>query len=299
MSRPLAPEEMYPAGVSDVASSMVRLSSGVALRVVEALRSTASRRNEPTPPVILLHGWGASVYSYRHAFSRLVRRGFRAIGVDLRGFGLSDKPLHRGAYSIDAYCADIDALLDTLGVNRATLVGHSMGGGLALRYAQRRPDRVHRLALINPSALIPLTYQRLPHLAPKVLLDALGPRVVPRWLISLLLRHVAYGDRTLVTERDVDEYWAPTQLVGFVQAAWFTLGEFDWTPLSDLEAAALAVPTVVIVSSGDRLIANAANDAVAVSRLAGVRVQLLEGGHCIHEARPDAVYPLIEDFLTI
>jgi pimeloyl-ACP methyl ester carboxylesterase len=290
---------MYPAGVSGVAASTVRLPSGVALRVVEAVRSPgAVAATESTPPAILLHGWGGSLYSYRHAFARMANRGLRAIGVDLRGFGLSDKPLDRGAYSIDAYCADIDGLLDVLGASRATFIGHSMGGGLSLRYAQRRPERVHRLALINPSALVALTYQRLPYLAPRGLLDVLGRRVVPRWLISFILRHVAYGDPTRVTERDVDEYWAPTQLMGFVQAAWSTLGEFDWTPLSDIEATALAIPTVVIVGIRDRLIANAASDEAAVRRLAAAQVHRLDGGHCVHEEQPEAVYPVIEEFIT-
>ena len=46
-------------------------------------------------PVVMLHGWGASLYMYRHALDRLPRPGLRAIAVDLRGYGLSDKPARR------------------------------------------------------------------------------------------------------------------------------------------------------------------------------------------------------------
>lgn len=299
MPRPLAPAEMYPARVSDVAASGIPLPTGVSLRIAEVVRPpTAGRVHASSPPAILLHGWGASLYSFRHGLERLPGHGLRTIAVDLRGFGLSDKPRQPAAYAFDAYCADLDALLDVLGLGRVTLVGHSMGGGLALRYALGQPERVHRLALINPSHLVPLTYQRLPRLAPRRLVEMMGPRLVPRSLISVILRYIAYGDSSLVTKRDVDEYWAPTQLRGFVQAAWSTLGEFDWAPLSDSEAAALAVPTVVIVGTKDRLLPNAVNDAAAVVRLAGARVHRLEGGHCVHEEHPETVYPLIEEFIT-
>ena len=61
-----------------------------------------------------------------------------------------------------------------------------------------------------------------------MLMERLGRRALPRWLGALHPAHIAYGDRSLVTERDVDENWAPTQLPGFIRAVRAGIGEFNW-----------------------------------------------------------------------
>ena len=71
---------------------------------------------------------------------------------------------------------------------------------------------------------------------PRFLGRVVHERVVPRSLVALILRHLAYGDASRVTERDIDEYWAPTQLPGYVHAAHAALREFDWRPLTAAEA---------------------------------------------------------------
>ena len=85
----------------------VALRSGVRLRVAESGPSDGR-------PVVMLHGWGASLYMFRHAFERFLVPGIRAIAVDLRGYGLSDKPLADDSYSLKAFSADVDELLDEL-----------------------------------------------------------------------------------------------------------------------------------------------------------------------------------------
>lgn len=99
------------------------------------------------PPLVFLHGWGASHRFWRWAFSAFAPR-YRCIAPDLVGFGRSEKP--RRDYSIDAYTAWLGKFLDVLGHPRVTLVGHSMGGTIALQFAMEHPERVERLALVNP-----------------------------------------------------------------------------------------------------------------------------------------------------
>lgn len=269
---------------------MVPLRTGIALRVAEAGPPRGA-------PVLLLHGWGASMYSFRHAFSLLPARGLRVIAADLRGFGLSDKPRARGAYASDGFAADLDALFDALDLERSALVGHSMGGAIALRHALRRPDRVSRLGLISAAGLATPTLLPLMRLEPRWLADHLGRALAPRWLIALVLRHVAYGHAERVTESDVDQYWAPTQLPGWVRAALAALVEFDWRVVTDVEARALTVPTVVILGDDDRLIRNARGRA---ERLQGgdAMVHTMAAGHCVHEEEPAAVYTILGDFFS-
>src|SRR6478736_3855496 len=133
--RPLAPDSLFPAGVPDMTTRFISLATGIRTRVAERVqRDERGEDGEQLPAVVMLHGWGGSLYMFRHALDLLPSYGLQPIAVDLRGYGLSDKPVARDSYSLNSYCADIDALLDALSVTRVTLVGQSMGGGLALRY---------------------------------------------------------------------------------------------------------------------------------------------------------------------
>src|SRR5262249_24562302 len=157
--------------------------------------------------VVMLHGWVASAYSFRHELEALPTLGARCIAVDLRGFGLSDKPAARDSYTLAAYVADLDALLDALSLLRVVLVGHSMGGGIALAYAMSRPDRVRGLVLLAPTGIVPVAFVGLPRIVPRAFAAAADGRLVPRALAGWILRHLAYSDASRVTERDIDEYW--------------------------------------------------------------------------------------------
>lgn len=246
-------------------------------------------------PVVLLHGWGACAYSFRHAFDLLGRHGFRVVAADLRGFGLSDKPSASGAYSLANHREDLDQLLDALAIERAALVGHSMGGGIALQYAFDRPERVAALALIGPTNLVDIPMLRLPKLAPRFLARLLGRRMVPRVAIEMILRWIAYGNASLVTDDVIDEYWAPTQLPGYAYAARSTLSEFDWRPISRERGESLTVPAVVILGAHDRLVRGAAPSA---RLLRGASVHELDAGHCAHEELPERAYAVIAAHLT-
>lgn len=287
MTRPLSPAELFPAGVSEIATRMITLTTGVRVRVAEA----GAPRGEP---VIMLHGWGASIYTFRHAFAVLARAGWRVIAMDLRGHGLSDHPRGKNAYSTDAYLADLDALFDALDLSRAALVAHSMGGGIALRHALRASRRVSALALINSTNLASIPFVSLVRLSPRALVGMVGERLVSRWLVGFILRRIAYGDPSHVTERIVDEYWGTARVPGYVRAVRAAIGDFDWRPLPAVESAALEVPSVVILGASDRLLRGTRRPAEC---LRGAQVHVLAGGHCVHEEQPDQVYGIIGEFL--
>jgi pimeloyl-ACP methyl ester carboxylesterase len=287
MRRPLATSELFPAGDRDISVRMLKLSTGVNVRVAESGPPTGK-------PLVMIYGWGGSLYMFRHGLRLLPPLGIRAISVDLRGYGLSDKPRVRGAYTLDVYIADLDALLDALELPRAALMGQSMGGAVALRYALRRPERVTRLVLINPAALVPIVYPALLGAAPRGLARLVRERFIPRSLIALIMRRLAYADASRVTDRDIDEYWAPARLPGYVHAANAALHEFDWRPLTPGEAASLAVPTLVMLGKRDRLIRKARTNA---ERLRGSRVYEMEGGHLINEEHPDEFYRVVGEFV--
>lgn len=98
------------------------------------------------PPVVLLHGGTGSSESYWAQQVPVLSEHFHLILMDHRGFGASD---YEGTFSIPACAADLEALLDGLGVEAASLVGLSLGGAIALQFALDRPARVRRLVLAD------------------------------------------------------------------------------------------------------------------------------------------------------
>src|SRR5213592_3504094 len=92
-------------------------------------------------PVLLLHGFPDSSHVWRHQVPALVDAGMRVIAPDLRGFGESDRPDAVEDYGITRSVADMVALLDGLGVERADVVGHDWGAGVAWTLAAFAPAR--------------------------------------------------------------------------------------------------------------------------------------------------------------
>jgi pimeloyl-ACP methyl ester carboxylesterase len=101
-------------------------------------------------PVVLLHGLAGSSTNWRHIMPALAER-FTVVAPDLLGFGESAKP--RGDYSIGAHAAGVRDLLVALGVESATIVGHSLGGGVAMQLAYLSPGRCQRLVLVSSGGL--------------------------------------------------------------------------------------------------------------------------------------------------
>jgi pimeloyl-ACP methyl ester carboxylesterase len=97
-------------------------------------------------PLVMVHGWPQHWFEWRDLIPELAGR-YRVICPDLRGFGWSDAP--PGRYEKETLAGDLLGLLDVLELERVRLVGHDWGGGWALAFAQRAPERVERLALIN------------------------------------------------------------------------------------------------------------------------------------------------------
>jgi pimeloyl-ACP methyl ester carboxylesterase len=100
-------------------------------------------------PVLLIHGFPDSSDLWRHQVSALTTAGRRVIVPDLRGFGESEKPAEIGAYRVGRSVADMVAILNTLNVAKATVVGHDWGAGVAWALAAFVPDRVERLVALS------------------------------------------------------------------------------------------------------------------------------------------------------
>jgi pimeloyl-ACP methyl ester carboxylesterase len=94
------------------------------------------------PAVVFCHGFPGLWYSWRHQLPVVAEAGFRAIAIDMRGYGRSDRPLHATEYGNQTIVADVTGVLDALGEERAVVVGHDFGAQAAWAAALHAPERV-------------------------------------------------------------------------------------------------------------------------------------------------------------
>ena len=99
-------------------------------------------------PIVLIHGWPLSDAMYEYQYAYFMQKGYRVIGISLRGFGLSDKP--GGKYDYDVFADDIKVILDKLKIENATIGGFSMGGATVVHYvAKYNAAHVSKMALFG------------------------------------------------------------------------------------------------------------------------------------------------------
>lgn len=128
------------------------LARTIAVAPEESLRVTILG---PTggPPVVIIPGLISPAYAFRNVLPQLAEAGVRAIVIEPLGVGNSSHPGGKTDYSHTAQAARIAAVMDTLGVSRAVVMGHAVGTAMALRLATSRPELVSRLLLVEGAAL--------------------------------------------------------------------------------------------------------------------------------------------------
>ena len=154
------------------------------------------------PAIVMLHGFGSSLHTWEPWAERLAR-DHRVVRYDLPGFGLTG-PDPSGDYSDRRSLEVLAALMDQLGVARATLVGNSLGGKLAWNFAAAHSERVERLVLVSPDGFASpgFDYGKRPSVP---LMLRLLPYTLPRALLRMTLAP-AYGDARRLTDETVTRY---------------------------------------------------------------------------------------------
>lgn len=257
------------------------------------------------PPLLLLHGIGNSAQTWASVIDRLAEH-HTVIAPDLLGHGASDKP--RADYSIAAYANGMRDLLTVLDVERATVVGHSLGGGIALQFAYQFPEFVERLVLVGSGGLGPemsasLRLASLPgaEAVIRLLSAASGPvrfglRAVDT-VAALLgvtpVRDLAEMGEAVLALRDVE---ARTAFLRTLRGVADTHGQL--ITAVDRLYLANAVPMLVVWGSRDPIVPSA--HAEAVRRLVPTaRVEVFEGaGHWPHLDAPDRFCDVLLDFVA-
>lgn len=279
---PIPAAQRYPAGTPFRAQ--YRTIDGTRLRIVDSGNGT---------PVVLIHSIGASLYAWRYALPQLVAAGYRVVAFDNRGFGFSDKPAH--GYTISDYARLVVALLDSLGVSSAVLVGHSMGGVIAAETALRHPDRVRGLVLID-AAGYGVSWPGVLKIARWPFVGGIATSFRGRWITGRILRST-YAVPEQVTAADVDQYYAPVPDPAFGRALRGVLREFRFDSLAGGRLASLQTPTLIVWGDADRWIPVRDGSRFSRDIPRSAFVVLPHTGHAAAEESHDEVNRLLLDFL--
>ena len=279
---PIPEAQRYPAGTPF--RTQYRTIDGSRLRMIDTGSGT---------PVVFIHGIGASLYGWRYQLPAVVGAGYRAVAFDNRGFGFSDKPAH--GYSNAAYARLVVALLDSLGISSAVLVGHSMGGAIAAEVAITHPDRVRGMVLID-AAGYGMRWPGVLKLARWPVVGAVMTTFRGRWITGRIVRST-FADPRKVTDADVDQYYAPVPDPDFGRALRGVLREFRFDSLGGGRLASVQTPTLILWGDADRWIAARDGSRFARELPRSEFVVIQHTGHDAPEESPDQVNRLLLDFL--
>jgi pimeloyl-ACP methyl ester carboxylesterase len=252
------------------------------------------------PPVLLIHGFGASTFTWRRVAPELARTN-RVILVDLKGFGQSDKPFDE-RYSAYDQAELLAQLIEEKDLRDLTLVGHSFGGGIALLLAleanSRLQGRIARLVLLDSIAYpqnIPVFFRMLD----VPLVSQLGIRMVPPSVQTRVALEIAYFDDSKITAEEIEAYAAPLKTAAGKHAIIHSARQIvpeDIDTLSE-RYKTIDLPTLIMWCDHDRIVPLEVGLKLRRT-LPNSSLKLVEDcGHMPQEEQPESTLRLLRDFI--
>ena len=252
--------------------------------------------------LLLIHGMAGSSETWRAVIPQLAKK-YRVIAPDMLGHGQSDKP--RGDYSLGAFAVWLRDLLDELGVTRATIVGQSLGGGVAMQFVYQHPDYCQRLVLISSGGLGPDVGWTLRLLsAPGA--ELILPVIAPKPVLNVGNKLRSWLSAAGIQSPRGAEIWSAYSSLSDSQTRHAFLRtlrsvvDYRGQAVSALNRLHLTseLPTMAIWGDKDQIIPLDHAYAAQAAR-PGSRLEVLAGvGHFPHVERPTDVVDLIDDFIT-
>jgi pimeloyl-ACP methyl ester carboxylesterase len=252
------------------------------------------------PPLLLIHGFGASTYTWRYVAPELAQT-HRVIAVDLKGFGQSDKPFDE-RYSVFDQAELLAQLIVDKDLRDLTLVGHSFGGGIALLLAleanERLEGRISRLVLLDSIAYpqnIPVFFRLLD----MPLVSQLGVRMVPPSVQMRVALKIAYLDDSKIDPDQVEIYAAPLKTAAGKHAIIHSARQIMPKDLAEIAErySTIQLPTLILWCDHDRIVPLEVGLKLRRS-LPNSTLRLIEDcGHMPQEEQPASTLKLIKGFI--
>jgi pimeloyl-ACP methyl ester carboxylesterase len=254
------------------------------------------------PALLLLHGLGCDHTTWQPVISALSRR-YTVIAPDLLGHGRSDKP--RADYSVGGYANGMRDLLTVLGIDKATVVGHSFGGGVAMQFAYQFPERTERLVLVAPGGIGRDVSAAIRAISLPGFQAAMGLATLPGLLQMTKLALRGLSATGISRARDLDEVADIVQHLSNRKAraaiTHVVRAVVDWrgqvVTMADRAYLTHAMPMCVIWGTDDAVIpVSHARLASEIAPEATVEV-IPNAGHFPHKDHPQRFVKLINDFI--
>lgn len=249
------------------------------------------------PALLLIHGFASSTLVWSKVFLPLAQAGFRVIAPDLLGFGYTGKP-RRAEYTIEGQARLMRGLLESLSIERASLVGSSYGGAVAATCALDYPERVERLILVGAvNNNRPLEFKLMRVFNSPVLGDVVSPLLIgSRRLLRMRMKRVYDRHEWVLDERRVDARHLPLRASSTHRAIIRTVRSWDANRISR-DAHLIGQPTLLLWGEVDPEIpladAERLQQKISHSRL----IVFKECGHLPHEEYPEEFTSVVKEFL--
>ena len=270
-------------------------------RDINGLTLHVKTRGQGEPAFVLLHGFGASLYSWDSVMDPLSQIG-QAIAFDRPAFGLTERPLDwegQNPYSPEAQTALVLGLMDLYNVDQAVLVGNSAGGTIAMQVALAHPERVSALILVDPAVY---NGGGAPAWSRPLLSTPQMRRIGPLFVRQIESRgehllSTAWHNPNNLTQEQITLYKKPLLVENWDKALWeFTLASRASNLAGRLQD--LTLPVLVITGDDDRIVPTADSIRLA-GELPNARLVVIENaGHVPHEERPDVFMEAVQEYLN-
>jgi pimeloyl-ACP methyl ester carboxylesterase len=258
-------------------------------------------RGQGEPVFVLLHGFGASLYSWKSVMEGFSKYG-TVIAYDRVAFGLSERPMSwegQNPYGIQAAVDTLLDLLDHFEVERAILVGNSAGGTISMEFYRHHPQRVEALILISPAVYV--RGGATPWMRPLIKMpqvQRLGPLFVRgiqnrgQQLIEL-----AWHDPSKIDSETITLYKKPLMVENWDKALWFYTTASQPQDFST-RLGEFIVPVLIITGDDDRIVPTDTSIRLA-GEMPNARLAVLENaGHVPHEEVPSEFMDAVHEFLS-
>ena len=272
-----------------VSMSRDLLGAGVRIRVTE--RGIASN-----PAILLLHDLFLDSRTW-DAVAEELSSDFYVVTPDLPGFGDSEKPSpRRYPYGVDAFAETLVDLYSGLGLTRASIVGHGLGGAVGITLGSRHPELVTRLVLVDTVCSLPplgktQRMMLLPFLGGFVIKQVLGARAYQQFFSDYLV-----SSRANIPQSRINAFFKPLGVPAGRSSLLATLrATVDVRPVA-AHKARLSLPTLVVWGRDDRLQKAAIGQQIART-IHGARFEVLDSGHSPQEECPSQLVAVVRRFL--